>query len=396
MNVRRVSSSGHKWTFRPARRRLEWRRGIAQPAVEPVEKDKVLNSFAARRARIQNAKPFSEFLTDSFGRQHDYLRISISERCNLRCLYCMPEEGIDLTPSERLLTKDEIVTLAKLFVAEGVRKIRLTGGEPTVRKDVVELVEELGAIPGLQELCMTSNGIALHRKLPSMIAAGLTGLNISLDTLQEGKFMLLTRRNGLKAVLRSIDTALTHNIKSLKINNVVMAGQNEDEMTDFIDFTKDAPIEVRFIEYMPFDGNKWSEKKMFTYNEMLETLRSKYPDIRPLNHHHKPNEAERIPIGETARTWQIPGHQGRIGFITSMTKSFCGSCTRLRITADGNLKVCLFGPNEISLRDQLRAGASPDELRKVIGAAVQGKKASHAGVEELQATKNRPMILIGG
>lgn len=334
---------------------------------------------------IKSAKPFSEFLTDTFNRQHDYLRISIAERCNLRCLYCMPEEGVELSPADHLLTSDEIVQLAELFVSQGVRKIRLTGGEPSVRKDFMDLFQRLGAIEGLEELCMTSNGIALPRKLPQLKEYGLTGLNLSLDTLIDGKFQIMTRRKGLNQVLKCLDKAIEVGIPSVKINVVVMRGQNEDEVLDFINLTKDKPIEVRFIEYMPFDGNKWSKQKMFTYKEIMDTIKTKY-DVDRIGEKN----------GDTAKVWRIPGHQGRFGVISSMTSHFCSTCTRLRITGDGNLKVCLFGNAEVSLRDMVRQGASNEELLKVIGAAVKNKKEKHAGIGELENMKNRPMILIGG
>jgi cyclic pyranopterin phosphate synthase len=201
-----------------------------------------------------SAKPFSAFLTDRFKRQHNYLRISITERCNLRCLYCMPENGISLSPADHLLSTNEIVELARLFVKEGVTKIRLTGGEPTVRKDVVELMKRLGELRplGLKEIAITSNGISLLRKLPAMVDAGLTAVNLSLDTLIPAKFELITRRRGLEKVLQSMDEALRLGVR-VKVNTVVMRGVNEEELGDFVEMTKDKKVEVRFIEYMPFD-----------------------------------------------------------------------------------------------------------------------------------------------
>lgn len=382
---------------------------------------------ATRRARIRNAKPFSEFLTDSFDRQHDYLRISVTERCNLRCVYCMPEEGVELSPSRELLTTPEIVMLSSLFVSQGVNKIRLTGGEPTVRRDIVPLMHQIGALRsrGLRELCITTNGISLHRKLESMVEAGLTGVNMSLDTLDPWQFQLMTRRKGLDAVQKSMDRILELNkhgagIK-LKINCVVMRGVNDGEIVPFVDMTRDKELEVRFIEYMPFDGNKWNRAKMLGYDEMLHRIREEHPGLEKVQDHRN----------DTSKTWRIPGFAGRIGFITSMTHNFCGTCNRLRITGDGNLKVCLFGNAEVSLRDLLRAsnsgepideaafeamkqvemgrrgglaagdeapGVAPNEaeLLEVIGAAVKRKKEKHAGLGELEHMKNRPMILIGG
>ncbi|GMG39099.1 unnamed protein product [Ambrosiozyma monospora] len=335
---------------------------------------------------LSKPKSVSHYLTDTFNRQHDYLRISITERCNLRCLYCMPEEGIELSPSTHLLTTEEIIRIARLFVSQGVRKIRLTGGEPSVRRDLVDIVSALHEIPGLDEICITSNGLALHRKLPKLAMNGLTALNLSLDTLVDGKFQMITRRNGLSAVLRSLETALKLGLPKVKLNVVVMSGVNEEEVLSFVKMTKDYPLEVRFIEYMPFGGNKWSGDKMVTYEDMLSNIEVVYPEVTRLK--HKP--------GDTAKVYQIPGFRGKIGFITSMTENFCSTCTRLRITSDGNLKVCLFGNEEVSLRDLMREGVSDSELLEAIGKAVKLKKEKHAGLGELENMPNRPMILIGG
>lgn len=382
---------------------------------------------ATRRERLRSAGPFSEFLTDTFDRQHDYLRISVAERCNLRCLYCMPEEGVALSPDRQLLTTPEIIMLSSLFVSQGVTKIRLTGGEPTVRRDILPLMHELGALRkhGLKEICITSNGISLHRKLDSMIEAGLTGVNLSLDTLDPWRFQIMTRRKGLEAVQKSISRILEANrmgagIK-LKINCVIMRGVNDEEIPSFVEMTRDHDIECRFIEYMPFEGNKWNKRKMLGYSEMLDVIKQKYPTLQKAQDHKN----------DTSKSWHVPGFAGRVGFITSMTENFCGTCNRLRITSDGNLKVCLFGNVEVSVRDVLREsnnnepideeayqalkqiewehgngipapknswGTAPNEakLLQVIGAAVKNKKAKHAGIGNLEHMKNRPMILIGG
>jgi cyclic pyranopterin phosphate synthase len=340
----------------------------------------------------------------------------------------MPEEGVPLSPDRELLTTPEIVLLSSVFVSQGVSKIRLTGGEPTVRRDILPLMRQIGELRqhGLKEICITTNGISLHRKLDSMVESGLTGVNLSLDTLDPWQFQIMTRRKGYDAVQRSIDRILEMNrlgagIK-LKINCVVMRGVNDREVLPFVDLTQEKDIEVRFIEYMPFDGNKWSKNKMFSYQEMLDLIRTKYPTLQKVQDHKN----------DTSKTWHIPGFAGRIGFITSMTHNFCGSCNRLRITGDGNLKVCLFGNAEVSLRDILRKsnsgepideqafeamkqiemdrrrdlltsdrtplGLAPNEMEllEVIGAAVKRKKAKHAGIGELEHMKNRPMILIGG
>lgn len=339
----------------------------------------------------------------------------------------MPEEGVPLSPPVHLLTTPEITYLSSLFVSQGVTKIRLTGGEPTIRRDILPLMHSIGDLRrnGLKELCLTTNGIALHRKLDSMVDAGLTGVNLSLDTLDPFQFQIMTRRKGFEAVIKSIDRILEMNrlgarIK-LKINCVVMRGVNEREIVPFVEMGREKDIEVRFIEYMPFDGNKWSKGKMLGYKEMLGTIREKYPGLHKVQDHKN----------DTSKTYKVPGFTGRIGFITSMTHNFCGSCNRLRVTGDGNLKVCLFGNSEVSLRDLLRKdnGGAPideeameamervemdrrlalpgttgvlgysdreSELLEVIGMAVKRKKEKHAGMGELENMKNRPMILIGG
>ncbi|XP_066034543.1 molybdenum cofactor biosynthesis protein 1 isoform X3 [Chamaea fasciata] len=345
-----------------------------------------LQSSGRGRFVLEHAAPFSAFLTDSFGRQHNYLRISLTEKCNLRCQYCMPEEGVQLTPKSELLTTQEIITLARLFVKEGVEKIRLTGGEPLIRPDVVDIVGQLYKLEGLKTIAVTTNGINLTRLLPRLKEAGLNAINISLDTLVPAKFEFIVRRKGFHKVMEGIHKATELGYHPVKVNCVVMRGFNEDEVLDFVDFTKDLPVDVRFIEYMPFDGNKWNFKKMVSYKEMLDTIKQRWPELKKL-----PCETS-----STAKSYKVPHFQGQISFITSMSEHFCGSCNRLRITADGNLKVCLFGNSEVSLRDHLRSGASEEELIQIIGAAVGRKKKQHAGMFNISQMKNRPMVLIGG
>ncbi|KAM6355198.1 molybdenum cofactor biosynthesis protein 1 isoform 2-T2 [Podargus strigoides] len=280
----------------------------------------------------------------------------------------MPEEGVQLTPKSELLTAQEIITLARLFVKAGVDKIRLTGGEPLIRPDVVDIVGQLYKLEGLKTIAVTTNGINLSRLLPRLKEAGLNAINISLDTLVPAKFEFIVRRKGFHKVMEGIHKATELGYRPVKVNCVVMRGFNEDELLSFVDFTKDLPLDVRFIEYMPFDGNKWNFKKMVSYKEMLDTIKQRWPELEKL-----PCETS-----STAKSYKVPHFQGQISFITSMSEHFCGSCNRLRITADGNLKVCLFGNSEVSLRDHLRSGASEEELVQIIGAAVSRKKKQHA------------------
>lgn len=325
-------------------------------------------------------------LTDTFGRNHTYLRISLTERCNLRCQYCMPAEGVQLQPHGHILTFEEIERLARLFVQAGVNKIRLTGGEPLVRKDVDKLLGRLGQIEGLDTFAITTNGLLVPKKIKSLKAAGINLMNISLDTLKPEKFEFITRRKGFDLVLRAIDLAIEHGYTPIKVNCVVMRDFNEDELADFVELTRSKPIEIRFIEYMPFDGNGWNDGRFMSYRDMIAAIEQVHPTLERLQ--DGPND--------TSKTYQVPGFTGRVGFITSMSDLFCSSCNRLRLTADGNLKVCLFGKAEVSLRDVMRNGGSDDDLRAVIQAAVLRKKAAHAGMYNLAEMENRPMILIGG
>ncbi|KAJ6621143.1 hypothetical protein B0H10DRAFT_2018897 [Mycena sp. CBHHK59/15] len=327
-----------------------------------------LNRSSAMRLR-PSAAPFSSALVDSFRRRHDYLRISLTERCNLRCFYCMPSEGVELSPSGHILTNDEILRLAALFVKSGVTKIRLTGGEPTVRKGVGEII-------GTRSIGMTSNGLSLHRRLPDFINKGLTHLNLSLDTLDEFRFELMTRRRGHHAVLQTLDVAL-ESLPYVKLNVVVVKGLNDSEVLDFVEMTKDKPIFVRFIEFMPFTGNKWDVKKLVPSAELLQVISARHPDV-----FRAPDE-----LNDTARTWKIPGYTGNFGFISSMSDHFCAACNRLRITADGQIKVCLFDAKE---------GGHGPQLLETIGQAVLGKQEKHLPMQDIDVVTNRPMILIGG
>ncbi|XP_063381512.1 molybdenum cofactor biosynthesis protein 1 isoform X2 [Cydia fagiglandana] len=324
-------------------------------------------------------------LEDLHGRRHDYVRISLTERCNLRCQYCMPAEGAPLSARDKLLTRDELTRTVRVLAAMGVRKLRLTGGEPTLRADLHLIIEELNNIEGITSVSMTTNGLVLTRRLPTYARAGLAALNISLDSLHNERYEKMARRPGLKKVLAGIDLALQLGFP-VKINVVLMKGFNDDEIMDFVEYTKDRPVEVRFIEFMPFSGNSWDDSKLVPYRTALRTIVERHPELQGCT--PRPND--------TARVWQVPGYAGRVGFISSMTQHFCSTCNRLRITADGNLKVCLFGNAEVSLRDAIRSGADDEELTTLIRVALKNKKPQHAGMQNLAHMENRPMVLIGG
>ncbi|KPU78544.1 uncharacterized protein Dana_GF10488, isoform C [Drosophila ananassae] len=330
----------------------------------------------AQTAALEPEKPIQQVdqlknspLTDTFGRHHTYLRISLTERCNLRCDYCMPAEGVPLQPKANLLTTEEVLRLARIFVEQGVRKIRLTGGEPTVRRDIVDIVAQMKALPQLEHVGITTNGLVLTRLLLPLQRAGLDSLNISLDTLKKDRFEKITRRKGWERVIAGIDLAVQLGYTP-KVNCVLMRDFNEDEICDFVEFTKDRPVDVRFIEYMPFSGNKWHTERLICYKDTVTAIRKRWPDFQALP--NGPND--------TSKAYAVPGFKGQVGFITSMTEHFCGTCNRLRLTADGNIKVCLFGNKEFSLRDAMRRkDVTEDQLVDFIAAAVQRKKKQHAG-----------------
>lgn len=333
-------------------------------------------------------------LVDTFGRKHTYLRISVTDRCNLRCRYCMPGHGIVWKSRDEILSFEEIRRIAGVFVQMGIEKVRITGGEPLVRKDLAKLMKMLGELrsgsnekngTGIHTLAMTTNATLLADKCPALKKAGLNALNISLDSLRKERFKDITRRDDFDSVMEGIEAALYANFDSLKLNVVVIKGFNEDEVMDFVDFARDRRINVRFIEYMPFPDNQWSANGVFSYAEMKAVI-GNYYTLVPVNND---------PC-EVARDFAIDGHTGTISFITSMTDSFCSTCNRLRLTADGFIKSCLFYDGEINLRDALRSGATDGEIAGLIRTAVIMKPEAHPPAEELQTQSNRTMIEIGG
>ena len=379
----------------------------------------------------------TNILTDTHGRHHNYLRISLAERCNLRCQYCMPPEGVPLSHSSKLLTDEEIIRLVRLFVKNGVNKVRLTGGEPLLRPNLVSLVRSISHTLTMSDegnnidmnqnglVGITTNGVTLSRQIDSLVEAGLTGVNISLDTLSADRFLEITRRNGLDKVMRAIgdsvrafrnrygDVRLGPNGSGgsrVKINCVVMKGVNDDELSDFVRMGNDmfgGDVDIRFIEWMPFNDNSWSTSKFVSYTEMMDKMRNEGTPLQRIG--DGPNDTTKWWRVQTTNMPETESERrsSRIGFITSMSEHFCSSCNRLRITADGKIKVCLFGSNEkeVSLRDVMRKehdnGITEEfELGKVIYAAVQKKTfalGGHGSAENIaQAADNRPMTLIGG
>lgn len=324
-------------------------------------------------------------LQDRFHRVHNYLRISVTDRCNFRCGYCMPPEGLDWHPRDDILTFEEIERLARLFAQLGVDKIRLTGGEPTVRKGLEDLIERIALVPGIDTVLMTTNGSSLASNADRYRRAGLTGLNISLDSLRRDRFEAITLRDELERVLNGIDAALNAGFDSIKVNVVVMAGVNDDELLDFVEFARDRPLNVRFIEFMPFEGNGWRSASVFTYRSMRRIIDERY-ELKPI-------ETQKTAVG---KDFSIPGHRGTIGFVTSMTESFCEGCNRLRLTAEGAFKACLFAGAETSLRDPMRSGATDDEIEAIVREGLSRKWKGHPPMNLLPQIPNRSMVAIGG
>ena len=325
-------------------------------------------------------------IIDNYNRVHDYLRISLTDNCNLRCFYCMPEEEYDFTPASRLMQADEVETLAKIFVEQGVKKIRLTGGEPLVRKDAAKIILGLSRLP--VELTLTTNATRLHDFVDVLKEAGVKSVNISLDTLQPEKFLLVTRRNLFHLVRSNIELLLHHHF-NVKINMVVMKGFNDDEINDFIAWTMCIPVQIRFIEFMPFSGNRWTGNKVVSMHDILSTINKQYSFLPLQNDLH-----------DTAKHYMVPGHAGSFAVISTMSAPFCSGCNRLRLTADGKLKNCLFSNGEMDLLTALRNG---EEVLPLIHQNIKSKARELGGqfiadVDVIDANniENRSMITIGG
>jgi cyclic pyranopterin phosphate synthase len=298
----------------------------------------------------------------------------------------MPEEEYEFTPVSRLMQADEIESISKIFVAQGVNKIRLTGGEPLVRKDAGKIILSLSKLP--VKLTLTTNGTRIHEYIELLKEANIQTLNISLDTLQSDRFMLLTRRDQFKQVYDNIQLLIRNGFQ-VKVNVVVMKGMNDGEINDFIEWTKDTPIQIRFIEFMPFSGNRWTSNKVFTWQEILDLVQTKYPIVRLDDEIH-----------DTAKKYTVPGHAGSFAVISTMTSPFCSGCNRMRLTADGKMKNCLFSKEETDLLTTFRNG---EDILPLIQKSIASKAKELGGqftadfeqvhAEEIQ---NRSMITIGG
>ncbi|MCF6177819.1 MAG: GTP 3',8-cyclase MoaA [Geopsychrobacter sp.] len=343
-----------------------------------------------RYAETLEEAVLEDFLVrDTFDRKIDYLRISVTDRCNLRCRYCMPEEGVPSIGNGQELSFEEIYRIAKVAVEQGVRKIRLTGGEPLVRKGLIPFIERLCQLPQQPELTLTSNGLLLAEQAAELKRVGLQRVNISLDTLDPERFAQITRRPGLDRVLAGIDAAEQNGLWPLKLNMVPIRGVNADEIADFARLTFERDWQVRFIEFMPVSGGlDYPPESRFPAAEIVAALKS----IAPLQ-----EIARQGPAGP-ARLFRLAGAKGVVGVIPAVSEHFCGKCNRLRLTSDGFLRPCLFCADEIDLRTPLRAGCDDDELVRLLRGAVQIKPERHRIAEEKGniPARGRKMQGIGG
>ena len=313
-------------------------------------------------------------LKDNFGREINYLRVAVTDRCNLRCFYCMPEEGINYLPRKELLTYEELLKLIEIFAQLGISKIRLTGGEPFIRKDIIKFIAGIKSIKGIKSIHITTNGVFTHQYISQFEELGIKSVNLSLDTVDAEKFKQLTRRDEFDKVMNTFDELVKNGINT-KVNMVVIDGKNTDDILPMLELAKSNPISIRYIEEMPFNGDPNHHVGLsWNHTKILETIRLKYPNIisQPLE-----------PFA-TSKTYTIPGFEGDFGIIAAYSRTFCNTCNRVRLTSQGTIKTCLYDDGVLNLKAKLRAGASDQEIKnlllKVIG---------HRYKDGFEAEKNR-------
>ncbi|NIL41978.1 GTP 3',8-cyclase MoaA [Salinispora arenicola] len=334
------------------------------------------------------ARPTAGLLVDRHGRVARSLRVSLTDKCNLRCTYCMPAEGLPWVAGPQLLDDDEVVRLIRVAVRRlGVTDVRFTGGEPLIRPGLVGIIAAVAAMTPRPRISLTTNGIGLDRLAPALHAAGLDRVNVSLDTLGRERFVQLSRRDRLDAVLTGLTGAAQAGLAPIKINTVLMRGINDDEAPALLRFALDNHYQLRFIEQMPLDAQHgWDRSTMITADEILTALRSAYV--------LEPDPAHRG--AAPAETWLVDGGPARVGVIATVTRPFCGDCDRTRLTADGQVRNCLFATTESDLREALRAGADDDEVARRWRAAMWGKRAGHGIDDPTFLQPDRSMSAIGG
>jgi cyclic pyranopterin phosphate synthase len=326
-------------------------------------------------------------LIDEFSRPITYLRVSVTDKCNLRCVYCMPGAGLPWLGRDEILSYEEIAEVVRAAASVGVRSIRLTGGEPLIRRELSRLVAALAAIPGIEDIALSTNGLLLEEQIGELASAGLRRVNLSLDTLRADRFEAIARRPGLDMVLRGLDATIRAGLAPVKLNCVIMRGQNDDELMEFAMLTKDRPIFVRFIEVMPVHENLELQRDAYvSSDEILERISA-----------GAQLQAVPGPQGNgPARYFAFPGAVGAVGVISPLSHDYCNTCNRVRLTADGRLRLCLFGDHALDLRTPLRAGASMDDLAGLLGSAMLIKPARHHLRLGETASRMRAFSEIGG
>lgn len=324
---------------------------------------------------------------DKFLRNIDYLRVSVTDKCNFRCIYCMPEEGIQLKDHNEILSLEEFLKIIKISAQLGIKKVRITGGEPLVRRNIVDFIGKVKAISGIEDVSLTTNGALLSEMAANLKQVGLDRVNISLDTLNKKKFEHITRLGQLDTVLAGIERALEVGFDPVKLNVVIINGFNFDEINEFVSLTKDKPLHVRFIELMPIgETDKWETNKFVSAEKMLQVIKSK----------HQVLDSAGIKGAGPARYMSIIGHQGSIGFISALSNHFCHQCNRMRLTSEGKLRPCLHSSQEIDLKSPLRKGYSDDELKQIIIGAIKDKPKQHRMGEDGWTAEQKKMFQIGG
>jgi len=328
-------------------------------------------------------------LKDNHGRNINYLRLAVTDKCNLRCFYCMPEEGLNWLSRDELMSYEELLRACTVMVNRGIDKIRITGGEPFVRKDIMKLLTGLSALSGLKDLSMTTNGVLTAPYVSEMKKLGIHNVNVSLDTLDENRFFTITLRDEFKKVMATLEELLRNDM-NVKINAVVMAGKNTQDIAPMVELTKHLPVSVRFIEEMPFngDGHVYSGLE-WDHARILDEIRRHFPEIKKVAD----------PANSTAYNYQVPGHKGGVGIIAAYSRTFCGTCNRIRVTPQGVLKNCLYDDGVLNIRDLMRAGQNDDALEQHLKTAFGTRAKDGWEAERLRIERNgihESMATIGG
>ena len=325
-------------------------------------------------------------LIDNHQRPINYVRLAVTDRCNLRCFYCMPHEGIEFLPKPHLLSYEEMERLLRLLAEMGVNKVRITGGEPFVRKGMMDFLWKISQIPAIEKIAITTNGVLTAPLVPELKKMGVHSVNLSLDSLDRKRFFEMTRRDELPSVLATFNALLEHNIPT-KINSVVMAGKNDNDILSLVELAKNNPVGVRFIEEMPFNGEGLKLENFLSYQKIIEKIKEKHPSL-----HRLADEPS-----STSYNYGIEGFRGTVGVIAAYSRTFCGTCNRLRITPTGTFKTCLYDEGVLNLRDLLRSGLSDQQLQEYIQTALQNRAKDGFEAEANRTTSvTESMTTIGG